>query len=55
MHLWEILMSLGVFCLALWYLYRKFVATGGCSCGGSCSEAGKAGCQTEIKSMEESR
>ncbi len=40
MEIGEIIIALGAFGLALWYLYRKFVVTKGCSCGNkSCSSA----------------
>ena len=38
MQLWDILLTGGVVALAVWYLYRKFVIQGGCSCGnGRCA------------------
>lgn len=39
MQWWEILLAVGLFVLAFWYLYRKFSSSNGCTCGnsGGCS------------------
>ncbi len=36
MKFWDILLTGTVVAVAVWYLYRKFVVSKGCSCGSGC-------------------
>lgn len=35
MEIWEVLLAIVMFGVAVGYLYRKFFITGGCTCGSS--------------------
>ncbi len=47
----EIIIAVGAFGLAAWYLYRKIVVTKGCSCGksGCCSTGNDKLCSVDQK------
>ena len=37
MQIWDIIATGAIVVVAVWYLYRKFVVSKGCSCANSCS------------------
>ncbi|HIP83019.1 MAG TPA: hypothetical protein EYH19_05525 [Desulfocapsa sulfexigens] len=44
MKLWDLVFTVAIVVIAVWYLYRKFVVNKGCSCGSSCSNAKSGKC-----------
>jgi hypothetical protein len=44
MKFYEIVLAVGMFAAALYYLYRKFIVSRGCTCGnsGACSQTQKS-------------